>query len=253
MNLVSELIGWLSEFGMEYFGRFYGVYRAKVTNNRDDENQGRIKIKCPKVNGDAELLEWAYPIFRAAGTHGEFWPPEEGDTVWVCFDHGDPQYPMYLGGWYAKEELDEDFHVEGSGEGTKSPTTRGWTTKGGHKILLDDKAGDETITIRWAAGEDASTVVISRDGVEIRLSKGAGMTISGKDASATMVVGSGAVKAAIANHLETWWAQVKAKLDAHDAHVHPTALGPSGPPIPPITAPPYDARISSSKLKFPDG
>lgn len=253
MSVVERVLSWLSEFGMEYFGRFYGLYRATVTDNKDDRNQGRIKVKCPAVNGDVELLEWAYPVFMAAGEHGEFWPPEEGDSVLVCFDHGDPQYPSYVGGWYAKDELDEDFHVEGSGDDTKSPTVRGWKTKGGHKILLDDKDGEEQITIKWNAGSDNSTVVINKDGLNVKLSKGAGLKIEGKDANAVAVVGDGAVKAAVADHLETFWAQVKAKLDAHDAHVHPTSIGPSGPPNPPITAPSYDSKITSSKLKFPDG
>jgi len=249
----DEFIRKVIEFGLEFFGRFYGTYRGVVVSNKDGNNQGKIQVRVPAVKGDVAIQEWAYPVFRAAGTHGEFWPPEEGDGVLVQFENGDPRFPMYVGGWYAKNELDLAFHVEGSGESASSPTVRGWTTKGGHKILMDDKSGEETFTIRWAAGSNESTVVLTSDGLEIKLGKGAGLKITGKDGNAVTTLGDGGVKAAIADHLETFWTQFKAKLDAFDAHVHPTALGPSGPPAPLIVCPPYDQAITSNKLKFPDG
>lgn len=61
------------------------------------------------------------------------------------------------------------------------------------------------------------------------------------------------VSVAIANHLQTLYTQLKVKLDTFDAHIHPTGLGPSGPPAPMIAAPAWDPLINSTKLTIPDG
>jgi len=273
----------LLRFGLEYFGRYYGMYRGLVTNNADDKNRGRIKLKVPAVFGDEELSNWALPAFRSAGIdqakgsstegnqYGEFWPPEEGDGVLVVFENGDPNYPMYVGGWYARDELHGDFHIEGSGKNAKPPTRRGWITKAGHKIILEDKDGEQSILVSWTNGTDTSNLLINKDAtakldvkgkhfihlkedeVEIKLSEGAALKINGKDAGAVTVLGNGSVKAAIADHLEALYVKLKAKFDAFDAHVHPTGVGPSGPPNPMLMVPPWDAKINSNKLTFPDG
>ena len=270
----SRFMDNLLQFGLEYFGRFYGLYRGQVISNKDPDNQGRIKVTVPCI-GDHEIGDWAYPVMIHAGKdpddaskkYGEFWPPEEGDGVWVAFENGEPSIPLYLGGWYAREELYDDFVAEAD----QSPTARGWRTKGGHKIVLDDKAGEQTLTVSWTNGTDEtklfvnndSTVLIDvkgkhsvhlkEDELEVRLSEGAAAKVVGKDSGATTTLGDGSVAAAIADHLQTFYNQIKAKLDAFDAHIHPTGVGPSGTPQPTIVAPPWDTKINSNKLKFPDG
>lgn len=68
------------------------------------------------------------------------------------------------------------------------------------------------------------------------------------------VGGTADVSVTIAETLQSWWdTQVKPKLDAFDAHIHPTGVGPSGPPAPLIVAPAMDAGIISSKVKLKDG
>ncbi len=262
----------LLRFGLEYFGRYYGMYRGLVTSNADDENRGRIKVKVPAVFGKEELTNWALPVFRSAGNqYGEFWPPEDGDGVLVVFENGDANYPMYVGGWYANDELSSDFHIEGSGKSAKPPTRRGWITKGGHKILLEDKDGEQSVLVSWTDGTDTSSLLIDKDAtvklnvkdkhfihlkedeIEIKLSEGAALKINGKDAGATTVLGDGKVKATIADHMEALYTKLKSKFDAFDAHIHPTGMGPSGPPNPMLMAPPWDAKINSTKLVFPDG
>lgn len=253
-GIFSNFLHNLRTFGLEYFGRFYGIYRGVCTVNKDPDNQGRIKVKVHTVFGDREISAWAYPVFRAAGNqYGEFWPPEEQDGVLVTFEFGNPRLPMYVGGWYAKDEMPTEFQLEPEGQTVKSPTARGWITKGGHQIVLQDKQGDEKITVKWAAGQDFSTLVIDKNGIELKLSQGAGLKINGKDANAVTTLGDGAVKAAIADHLEQFYAQIKGKLDAFDAHIHPSSMGPTGAPNPMIQAPQWDSKINSSKLVFPDG
>lgn len=82
------------------------------------------------------------------------------------------------------------------------------------------------------------------------LSKGTGQTLAvqGQDANATMQVGDGAVHAAIAEHLETFYSTVQNWLATH---THSTTTGPSGPALSP--PPEYDTSINSQHLAFPDG
>jgi hypothetical protein len=67
------------------------------------------------------------------------------------------------------------------------------------------------------------------------------------------LTGAPTVAVAIANHLQTLWVQLKSKLTAFDEHVHPTGVGPSGPPAPKIACPDWDGKINSTKVNIPDG
>lgn len=82
----------------------------------------------------------------------------------------------------------------------------------------------------------------------------AAVNVQGGDSAAVTLLGDGAVKAAIADHLQTFWGTLKTAFDTWGTtHVHATAWGPSGPPNPTHTLPAWDTSINSTKLKFPDG
>jgi len=101
--------------------------------------------------------------------------------------------------------------------------------------------------------DDKNTIEFKEKQIEMKLDGGAGLKISDKDGNTTTLLGNAAVKAAIADHLKILWNQFKAKCDAFDLHVHPTGMGPSGPPNPVLQCPAWDSKIESNKLKFPDG
>jgi len=87
----------------------------------------------------------------------------------------------------------------------------------------------------------------------------AAVDVQGGDGDATTVLGDGGVKAAIADHLETFYSGaggIQPTLETWGGptgHVRPTAWGPSGPPAPVLTMPAWAPAINSNKLKFPDG
>jgi hypothetical protein len=292
---VEKFLDILIQFGLEFFGKFYGFYRGVVTTNKDPDGQGRIKVIVPSI-GDHEIGDWAYPVTQYAGVdpddaskkYGSFWPPEEGDGVWVAFENGNPSIPIYLGGWYARDELPLEFAADED----KSPTARGWRTKGGHRIVLDDKDGEQMITVEWSDGSNQSRLFIDKDSsvlldvkgkhklhlkddeLTVQLGEGAAMRVSGHDSSTLTTLGDGAVHAAIADHLESFWnSKVVPALNRWNQHVHPLPQfvaplipgGPSpclpgGPPAPPtekpvvpVNHPRYDKKITSGKLIFPDG
>jgi hypothetical protein len=197
-----EFLANLRMFGMEYFRRYYGPYRARVEDNADPLGLGRIQISCPRARITALNGVWILPMAAGAGdTAGVFWPPAEGETVWVFFDNGDFNEPMcYMGGWFATDEIPDYLKPE-DGE---SPTKRGLMTLGGHRLVFEDKEGEEDITIEHKNGQ---VFQITSDG-KVKAGK--------KDGSFEPMMKGTTVK----QYLE--------------GHTHPHSWGPTGPPIQPF-------------------
>jgi hypothetical protein len=77
--------------------QFFGKYRGKVENNIDPMLQGRIQVSVAAVLGDGRL-SWAMPCAPYAGSGvGLFAIPPVGANVWVEFEGGDPDYPIWSG------------------------------------------------------------------------------------------------------------------------------------------------------------
>jgi hypothetical protein len=84
--------------------RFYGKYRGKVENNVDPLQQGRIQVAVPAVLGDG-TLSWAMPSAPYAGASvGLFLVPPRGANVWVEFEGGDTDYPIWSGCFWGTGE-----------------------------------------------------------------------------------------------------------------------------------------------------
>jgi hypothetical protein len=80
--------------------RYYGKYRGTVINNIDPEQIGRIMVQVPDVLGMTPS-SWAMPCVPAAGIQaGLFIVPPIGSQVWVEFEQGDPDYPIWTGGFW---------------------------------------------------------------------------------------------------------------------------------------------------------
>jgi hypothetical protein len=88
--------------------KFYGKYRGTVLNNVDPMMIGRVQVQCAEVLG-LGISSWAMPCVPVAGKHsGSFFVPEIGAGVWVEFEHGDPDYPIWTGCfWGLPAELPE--------------------------------------------------------------------------------------------------------------------------------------------------
>jgi hypothetical protein len=85
--------------------QFFGKYRGTVTNNIDPMQQGRIQVSVPAVLGD-EQLSWAMPSTPYAGPGvGFFTIPPTGANVWVEFEGGDADYPIWSGCFWGIGEV----------------------------------------------------------------------------------------------------------------------------------------------------
>jgi uncharacterized protein involved in type VI secretion and phage assembly len=80
--------------------KFYGKYRGMVINNIDPMQMGRIMVQVPDVLGEIPS-SWAMPCFPVTGKQMGFWSiPQIGTGVWVEFEQGDPNHPIWSGCWY---------------------------------------------------------------------------------------------------------------------------------------------------------
>lgn len=83
---------------------YFGKYRGKVENNIDPMMIGRVQVSVPAVLGDGRL-SWALPCAPYAGPGvGFFAIPPIGANVWVEFEGGDPDYPIWSGGFWGVGE-----------------------------------------------------------------------------------------------------------------------------------------------------
>jgi hypothetical protein len=81
-------------------GRYHGKYRGLVVENIDPEQIGRVLVQVPDVLGLIPS-SWAMPCVPAAGIQaGCFMVPPIGSQVWVEFEQGDPDYPIWTGGFW---------------------------------------------------------------------------------------------------------------------------------------------------------
>ncbi len=77
--------------------KFLGKYRGTVVNNVDPMQIGRILVMVPDVS-NVMLTSWAMPCAPVAGIQtGFFAIPIIGSGVWIEFEQGDPDYPVYVG------------------------------------------------------------------------------------------------------------------------------------------------------------
>lgn len=84
---------------------YYGLYQGIVTKIDDPEKRGRIKVKIPTVLGGDTESAWCDPLVTVAYDYGgDFCIPQIKEAVWVMFIAGDANKPVYLGGWWQKEQ-----------------------------------------------------------------------------------------------------------------------------------------------------
>jgi hypothetical protein len=84
--------------------QYFGKYRGKVAQNVDPLFEGRLQVSCPAVLGDGQM-SWAMPCVPFAGSGvGLFLVPPVDANIWVEFEGGDPDYPIWSGCFWATGE-----------------------------------------------------------------------------------------------------------------------------------------------------
>ena len=85
---------------------YFGKYRAEVVDVADPEQRGRIRVRCPEVLG-TQISRWALPCFMP----NTFTVPAKGTLVWVEFEGGKKDSPIWTGVFYTKDQWKSKFGV----------------------------------------------------------------------------------------------------------------------------------------------
>jgi len=242
--------------------KHYGKYRGIVTDNKDPQKRGRLKLLIPSVLADQDT-DWALPClpYGGAAQQGMFIIPQVDAQVWVEFEEGDIHRPIWVGTfWQQESDVPEDAAKE-------EPTTRLFQTKSGHILQFDDEEGEEqfrlfhpadaeilidkngtisltdtsgaTVTLDADAGEiliedangnsmlmsSSGTTVADANGSKIEMAS-SGITVKGQqivvEGSQVLLGGQGGEPVIKGQSFLTLFA----------THMHPHPFGPTGPPIP---------------------
>jgi uncharacterized protein involved in type VI secretion and phage assembly len=152
-------------------GNYLGKYRGIVKDTDDKDKKGRIRALVPDVYGE-NLSGWATPCVPFAGaSSGWFALPPRDASVWIEFERGDPDFPIWSGCfWSERDQLPR-------GADAKHLVLQ---SPGGHRLIFDDSEGGGGITLETAQGQ---RVLITPQKVEITNGKRATIELEGPKTS----------------------------------------------------------------------
>lgn len=117
--------------------RYYGKYGGVVIDNADPLKLARLKVQVPTLMQGAEI-GWARPALPFAGPgHGQVMVPKVDAMVWVEFEAGNLNQPIWSGCFYAENQ---------SAPGPSAPGGHVIATPKGHRVVLDDDGDKLVIT-----------------------------------------------------------------------------------------------------------
>lgn len=149
--------------------RHYGKYRGRVESNTDPLSRGRLLVVVPALLGDQSV--WAMPSVPYAGDGvGFFAMPPVGTGVWVEFEAGDLDYPIWSGCFWADGQISSSDAV---------PTVKFWKTDA-VTVRIDDTAGEIVIETQAATLKLTATEITSQ-----------AMTVTQKAAASQTTVSAG--------------------------------------------------------------
>jgi uncharacterized protein involved in type VI secretion and phage assembly len=153
--------------------QFWGKYRGTVVNNIDPMMMGRIQAIVPDVS-NVVLTSWAMPCLPVAGIQtGIYTVPIIGSGVWIEFEKGDPDYPIWTGCFYGSAAEVPALAL------TVPPVIPGITmqTPLQNGVSINDVPGPlGGIVIKSATG---ATLIVNDTGIYIQNGKGASIVMVG--------------------------------------------------------------------------
>jgi uncharacterized protein involved in type VI secretion and phage assembly len=161
----------LAELVEQVRSRYYGKYRGIVVDKADPQQIGRVQVRVPAVLGE-EVALWALPCLPHGGLadQGLFSVPEPGAQVWVEFEGGDLEQPIWTGTfWQSPGDAPADVQQD------DGPSTRLLTTAAGNKLIFEDKDGEELIRLEHPS--EASIEMNPEGGIVLTDSAGATLTL----------------------------------------------------------------------------
>lgn len=163
--------------------RYYGKYRGTVLNNIDPMKLGRLTVQIPDGPGLAPST-WAEPCFPATGRQmGMYWLPQIGAGVWVEFEQGNLDLPIWTGCFY--RNMGEVPVLATAG--TPGLSTFVLQTQSQNTLMISDTPGPTGgFLIKTTTG---ASISINDIGITLQNGKGASITLTGP----TVTINAGAL------------------------------------------------------------
>jgi uncharacterized protein involved in type VI secretion and phage assembly len=163
--------------------KYFGKYRGMVLNNVDPMQMGRLMIQVPDVGGLIPQT-WAMPCVPIAGLqNGMVALPIIGSGVWVEFEQGDPDYPIWTGCFWGSAAEIPALAL------TVPPVVPGITfqTPMQNGLTINDVPGPTGgLMLKSATG---ATIIVNDTGIYIQNGKGASIIMTGP----TVTINNGAL------------------------------------------------------------
>jgi hypothetical protein len=217
--------------------RFFGKYRGVVADNDDPLMLGRVTAQVPSVLDDLES-GWALPCVPYAGDgSGLHVIPPVGAGVWIEFEGGDVDYPIWTGGWWGDSHVPAD-----EGGNVAGPPLKILRSEQGLIVALDDD--NQTVTLSDSSGNNIITIKVLQG--EVRIEATAKTVI---ESPLIQLVDQSTHPIVFGDLLLSYLNQLVALYNAH-LHVGETVAGviPVTPAPPAMIFPPADPSLISTRV-----
>jgi uncharacterized protein involved in type VI secretion and phage assembly len=155
----QQLFDILCPMDHEQSGKIHGVMIGRVTDNKDPDHQGRVRVH---IYGLDVQSTWAYIVTPMAGAgRGMYFLPEVDDVVLLAFVHGYPDYAYIMGSVWQGNNGPPANNSDGENN------IRMLQSRSGHVFCFSDKAGDEKIEIIDKTGGNSITIKAADNSITI--------------------------------------------------------------------------------------
>lgn len=227
MNVIEKIM----QLGLEVLGLYYGNYRGYVLDNEDPNNMNRIRVMVPSIHGQDFQGVWAYPKNNWGGKdYGLQMLPQKKDVVFIEFQNGNTDYPIWSHAGYALEELPNEF---------STTNHYGFKTPKGTLLLINDNEGEEEILVKHNSKTDWYKIQKNEFELESKLIK------LGKEGDEQAVLGD-----TLKSKLDSIMDRLDQTHQALITHTHTSNSGPTGPPINATTFTNIKNALSNIKSQF---
>ena len=152
--------------------KYYGKFRGAVVNNVDPKGLGRLQVIVSEVMA-APLASWAMMCTPVGGIqHGMFSVPPINAGVWIEFEQGDIDYPIWTG-CFLGTGLDAPKQAPAANPVFQSITLQ---TPSQNSVIIDDAPGKGGVTIKIRTG---AKITVTDKGIELDNGFGASISMIG--------------------------------------------------------------------------
>lgn len=166
-------------------GPFYGKYRGTVISNLDPEMRGRLLVQVPDVLGlvPSSWAEACAPLSGPTGPPmGVYLVPPMGAGVWVEFEQGDPDYPIWVGcRWDGPSDVPPLARA-----GLPVSPNLVLQSRAQHMLMISDMPPTPATGGIILKSTTGASIVVNDSGIYIQNGKGASIVLTGPTVNVNM-------------------------------------------------------------------